>query len=289
MRGKVVVITGGNSGIGRQAAVELARCGASVVIAARDRRRGQDAVEEVRRRSGSASAQMVDLDLASLGSVRRCAAELLERLSRIDVLINNAGGILTDRQLSEDGVEMTFAVNHLGHHALTRLLTDRLTESAPARVVTVASFGHRMSRGIPWDDIKREGSYIGGSVYVDSKLANVLFAMELAERLAGTGVTSNVCHPGMVRTGFGAAEDTRGIERLGVAVARPFMVPASRGADPLVYLASAPELDNVTGAYFSGGYWPGVHQSTPARRGRDPEAARQLWELSEEMAGLTEG
>lgn len=283
MRDKVVVITGGNSGIGREAAVDLARLGATVVITARNSRRGADAVEEIRRRSGSDDVDVVDLDLASLASVRAAAAELLERYPRINVLINNAGGVLSERQETEDGLEKTFAVNHLGHHLLTRLLLDRLVESAPSRVVTVASFGHRLARGLPWDDLQNTRRYIGTQAYNESKLANVLFTMELAERLVGTGVTSNACHPGMVRTGFGSAEDTTGLERLGVALARPFLVPPARGADALVHLAASPEVEGVTGGYFVGGYLPGIRQVTPARPARDPAAARRLWEISDEL------
>lgn len=288
MTGKTVVITGGNSGIGREAAVELGRMGADVVITARDPGRGQAAVDDITRRTGSDAVSLVHLDLCDLASVRHAAAELLERCGHINVLINNAGGILSERSVTVDGFEATFGGNHLGHHLLTNLLVDRLEASAPARVVTVASLAHRFAvRGMNWDDLDRTSGYRSAEVYAESKLANVLFTMELAQRLVGTGVTATACHPGPVRTGFGSADDTSGFERIGLLVSRPFLVTASRGAEPLVYLAASPEVAGVTGAYFSGGYLPGVHQRSPSRAARDPQAARRLWELSDELVGIT--
>jgi retinol dehydrogenase-14 len=287
MTGRTVVITGGNSGIGLEAAVELGRMGADVVITARDMNRGAAAVAEITRRTGSGTVGLVHLDLCDLASVRQAADDVLARCDRIDVLINNAGGILSERSVTVDGLEATFAGNHLGHHVLTNLLVDRLEASAPARVVVVASLAHRWAvRGMSWDDLDRTGNYRSADVYAESKLANVLFTMELAQRLVGTGVTANVCHPGPVRTGFGSADDTTGLERIGMLVSRPFLVTASRGAEPLVYLAASPEVTGVTGAYFSGGYLPGVHQRSPSRAARDPQAARRLWELSDQLGGL---
>ena len=288
LTGKVVVITGGNSGIGREAAVDLARMGATVVITARDPRRGADAAADIGRRAGTAPVAVVDLDLASLESVRRAADVLLHAHDRLDVLVNNAGAILSERTLTADGFEATFGANHLGHHLLTHLLVPRLEASAPARVVTVASLAHRMAwRGLSWDDLDRTGGYRPMEVYAESKLANVLFTRELAERLAGTGVTANCCHPGPVRTGFGSSEDTRGLERIGMLVGRPFMVSAARGAEPIVYLAASPDVAGVTGAYFSGGWLPGVHQRTPSSAARDADAARRLWALSDELTGIS--
>jgi NAD(P)-dependent dehydrogenase (short-subunit alcohol dehydrogenase family) len=289
MTGRTVVITGGNSGIGLEAAVELGRMGADVVITARDMNRGAAAVAEITRRTGSGTVGLVHLDLCDLASVRQAADDVLARCDRIDVLINNAGGILSERSVTVDGLEATFAGNHLGHHVLTNLLVDRLEASAPARVVVVASLAHRWAvRGMSWDDLDRTGNYRSADVYAESKLANVLFTMELAQRLVGTGVTANACHPGPVRTGFGSADDTTGLERIGMLVSRPFLVTASRGAEPLVYLAASPEVTGVTGAYFSGGYLPGVHQRSPSRAARDPQAARRLWELSDQLGGLAD-
>ena len=287
MAGRTVVITGGNSGIGLEAAVDLARMGASVILTARRPERGAAAREEVRRRAGTEDVRVVELDLASLASVRAAADELLATTERIDVLINNAGAILSDRTLTADGFEATFGANHLGHHLLTNLLLDRLVASAPARVVNVASLAHRGAwRGMSWDDLDRSRGYNATAVYAESKLANILFTRELAARLVGTGVTANACHPGGVRSGFGSAEDTRGLERFTMAIGRPFLVSPARGAEPLVYLAASPEVAGVTGAYFTGGYIPGVHQRTPSRAARDDEAARRLWALSDEMVGI---
>jgi retinol dehydrogenase 14 len=282
-----VVITGGNAGIGREAAVALGRLGARVVITSRNAERGAEAVAEIQRRTGRDDVAVVPMDLARLASVREAAAEVLERCGRLDVLINNAGGILSERRLTEDGYEETFAVNHLAHHLFTNLLLDRLTASAPARVVTVASLAHRYAwRGIDWDQVTEAKRYRSADAYAQSKLANILFTVELAQRTLGTGVTANACHPGSVRTSFGSADDTRGLDRLGIALARPFMVPPSRGAEPLVRLAADPALAGVSGAYFNGGYLPGVHRRAPARPARDLASARRLWDLSDQLTGL---
>jgi len=287
MSGRTVVITGGNSGIGLEAAVDLARMGASVTITARNPDRGAAALDEVRRRSGSPDVSVVALDLASLASVRAAADELLATREHIHVLINNAGAILSSRTLTADGFEATLGANHLGHHLLTNLLMDRLVTSAPARVVNVASLAHRAAwRGMSWDDLDRSRGYNASQVYAESKLANILFTRELAGRLVGTRVTANACHPGGVRSGFGSSEDTRGLERWAMAIGRPFLVSPARGAEPLVYLAASPEVAVVTGAYFSGGYLPGVHQRTPSRAARDDAAALRLWELSDQLVGL---
>lgn len=282
--GSVMVVTGANSGIGLEAAVALAGTGATVVLACRNPRRGGEAVQEVKRRSGSSSVELVGLDLASLASVRDCASEILERWDRLDVLALNAGGFLTENLTTVDGFEMTFGVNHLGHMLLTQLLTDRLVESAPARVVVTASLAHRMApTGMTWSQLEERRRYLSWQVYGESKLANILFTVELAERLAGTGVTANCFHPGLVRTGFGSAEDTGGIDRLLMALGRPILVTAARGAEPLVRLATSPDLEGVTGGYFAGGYLPGVRRGKASRKARDRAAARRLWEVSEAM------
>ena len=203
MTGKTVVVTGGNSGIGLETAVVLARAGAKVVITARDQGRGEAAVADIERRGGAKDVDLVTFDLARLGSVRSGAAELMARCPRLDVLVNNAGIVLSDRRESPDGYEATFATNHLGPFLLTELLTDRLRESAPARVVTVASTAHNSARnGLDFDDLQSTGHYRGMQVYGASKLANILFTTELARRLKGCGVTANCLHPGTVATGF---------------------------------------------------------------------------------------
>jgi NAD(P)-dependent dehydrogenase (short-subunit alcohol dehydrogenase family) len=278
MRGTVVVITGGNSGIGKEAAVTLAGDGATVLITSRSETKGIEAVDEVRRRSGSDAVAMLPLDLASFESIRGFAATVLDQYERLDVLVNNAGGLLSERQLTAEGYEMTFGANHLGHFLLTSLLLDRLRESAPSRIVNVSSIAHRFG-SISFADLMFERrSYNGIEAYNQSKLANVLFTTELARRLAGTGVTANCLHPGAVRTQFGHADDTRGFERAVVAVGRPFMIGARRGSRTISYLASAPEVREVTGQYFVR-----CRRHTPSKGARDAEAARRLWELSQEL------
>jgi len=241
VQGKTVVITGGNSGIGFETAVALAQAGATTVITARDAGRGQAAVDAIRHRSGRADVSLVVFDLASLASVEAGAGAILERCPRIDVLINNAGVILAERRLTDDGFEATFAINHLGHFFLSQLLLDRITAGAPARIINVSSIAHRSAR-LDFDDLQSSRGYNGMSVYGRSKLANIYFTTELARRLAGTGVTVNCLHPGVVRTGWGGDGDLRGVLALGVAIGHPFMLTPKRGARTSVYLASSPDV-----------------------------------------------
>ena len=282
MKDKTVVITGGNSGIGLEAAVELARMGARVVITARDPERGKTALEDIKSRSGSDQVELVLFDLASLASVREGAAEILARCPRIDVLLNNAGLVLTDRRESADGYEMTFAVNHLGPFLLTNLLLDRIKASAPSRIVNVSSTAHNGARkGLDFDDLQSTKGYSGMRVYSASKLANILFTTELARKLEGTGVTANSLHPGTVRTGYGRGGDTSGLLQIGIAIAAPFFLSPAKGARTSVYLASSPEVANVTGKYFVRS-----RERTPSKAARDADAARRLWDVSEKLAGL---
>lgn len=278
LRGKVIAITGGNSGIGLAAAVDLARQGATVVITARDQAKGDAALAEIRRRSGSDAAGLLPLDLASFDSIHHFADQLLDRYDRLDVLVNNAGGVLSERLRTEEHFEATFGINHLGPFLLTQLVLDRLQADAPSRIVNVSSMAHRMG-SLSFDDPFFETRpYVGMQAYNQSKLANILFTMELARRLAGTGVTANALHPGVVASGFGSADDTNGLTRMGMALIRPFLIGAERGARTTVYLAGSPEVEGVTGGYF-------VHrrQHEPSGAARDPQAAQRLWALSEEL------
>ena len=281
--GRVVVITGATSGIGKEAAVAMARRGATVVLACRNPTRTRTALAEVRRRSGGDVASVL-LDLASLASVRACAAEVLDRWDRLDVLVNNAGGVLSDRLVTDDGFEMTFGVNHLGPFLLTDLLLDRLRSSAPARIVNVASVAHRYATaGVSWASLDRTGGYRATDVYAESKLANVLLTLELARRLEGSGVTATCCHPGAVRSGFGADRDTRGVQRALLAAGRPFFVSPRRGAAPLISLALDERWQGRTGLYVVGGYVPGLHVHRPSRQARDEAAAAELWRRSQAL------
>jgi NAD(P)-dependent dehydrogenase (short-subunit alcohol dehydrogenase family) len=277
MTGRTVIVTGGNSGIGTETALALARAGARTVITARHRGRGETAVADIKARSGSDRVEMAVFDLGDLASVRKGAAELLDRFDRIDVLVNNAGIILSDRRVTVDGLEATLAVNHLGPFLLTQILLDRLTASPGGRIVNVASTAHNAARrGIPFDDLQSEGDYRPMRVYGMTKLANIYFTTELARRTAGSGVTTNCLHPGTVGTGYGGDGDTSGILAFGLKVAKPFMLSPEKGARTSVYLASSPEVAEVSGKYFIK-----AKQRQPSRVARDEEAARRLWDVSE--------
>ncbi len=283
MKGKTVVVTGGNSGIGFETAAALAAMGARVLVTARNADKGRAAVSAIAQRTGpEAQVQLVVFDLADLASVRQGAAEILEQAPRLDVLVNNAGLVLTERAETVDGYEATFATNHLGPFLLTNLLSDRIIASAPARIVNVASTAHNAARqGMPFDDLQSEKRYRGMRVYGQSKLANILFTLELARRLEGRGVTANSLHPGTVRTGYGGDGDARGLLGFGIKLASPFFLSPAKGALTSVYLASSPDVEGVSGRYFVK-----CKPKQPKRWAQDPEAARRLWQASEELVGL---
>jgi NAD(P)-dependent dehydrogenase (short-subunit alcohol dehydrogenase family) len=277
MQGRVCLVTGATQGIGRETALGLARLGAEVHLVARDRARGEAVVAEVGR-AAAGKASLLVADLASQASIRALAEEVKARLPRLHVLVNNAGAIFTARALSADGIEMTFALNHLGYFLLTGLLADRLRASAPARVVSVSSSAHQSAR-IDFGDLQGERGYSGWKAYAQSKLANVLFTRELARRLAGSGVTANCLHPGVVATGFG--KNNAGPFSWGVRIAAPFFLGPARGARTSIWLASSPEVERVTGEYFSRCKVARVSDAA-----RDEAAARRLWEESARLTGL---
>jgi NAD(P)-dependent dehydrogenase (short-subunit alcohol dehydrogenase family) len=284
MSGKTVVITGGNSGIGKETAVALAGAGAQVVITARDTARGDAAVADIRSRSGSHDVEVVVFDLGDLASTEAGAAAINDRCPRIDVLINNAGVVLSDRQETVDGFEATFAINHLGPFLLTQRLLDRIVASGPSRIVNVSSTAHRSARrGMSFDDLQSAKSYTGMPVYSKSKLANILFTTELARRLGGTRTTANCLHPGVVATGYGREGDTHGFLAFGLAVIKPFILTAEKGARTSVYLASSPEVADATGAYFIK-----CKQRQPSKAAQDAAAAARLWDRSNELIGTAE-
>jgi NAD(P)-dependent dehydrogenase (short-subunit alcohol dehydrogenase family) len=282
MSGKACLVTGATSGIGRETAMQLAALGAAVTIVGRDEARGAAAVAEVRGRVPRAQVDAVTADLSSPAQVRRLAGEVQARLGRLDVLVNNAGVIALRRQLTPDGLEVTFATNHLGPFLLTSLLRGLLEASAPARVVTVSSAAHRQVRAIPWDDLARGDRAGNAQAYAVSKLLNVLFTAELARRLAGTGVTANCLHPGFVRTTLG--REVTGIPGAAMRLALRLRPGPATGARTAVYLASAPEVAGLTG-----GYYVKSRLARPSALARDASAAARLWALSAEIAGLDPG
>jgi len=280
MHGRTVVITGGNAGIGKETAIALARKGARVIIAVRDPVRGAAAVDDIIARSASTSVEQLPLDLASIASIRQFATTLATKTDHVSVLINNAGVILRRRHTTSDGFEMTFGVNHLGHFLLTELLHDLLERGAPSRIVVVASEGYKGARrGLDFSDLNLEHSRYGPfKAYFRSKLANILFTRELARRLDGTGVTANAVHPGIVATRLARDGDAGMLGDLAMTVVRPFFKTPEQGARTSVYVASAPELEWITGAYFA--------ESLPAptsRQAIDMTAARRLWDASKEL------
>jgi NAD(P)-dependent dehydrogenase (short-subunit alcohol dehydrogenase family) len=276
MQGKTVLVTGANQGIGKAAALALARQGARVVMVARNPDKGRAALADVEAASGSREVELIVADLSSQSEIRRAAEEYRSRHQRLDVLINNAGVFVPERHVTVDGLEETFAVNHLASFLLTRELLPLLKASAPSRIVNVSSEAHRHAR-MTWEDLQfANRGYRGFRAYGQSKLANVLFTYELARRLEGTGVTVNALHPGVIGSGFG--QTYGGAMSVLVKLARPFMLTPEDGARTTVYLASSPEVEGVSGRYFS--------KCRPVKSNGISycEASqKKLWALSEEM------
>jgi retinol dehydrogenase 14 len=276
---KVCLITGATSGIGKATAMGLASMGASVVMVGRDRGRGEAALAEIKEKSANVSVHLLLANLSSQEEVRRLADEFKEAYPRLDVLINNAGVFRSDRTTTPDGLETTFAVNHLAHFLLTDLLLDVLKASAPSRIVNVSSGDH--SNGtIDFDDLQGEKGYKGAKAYSQSKLANVLFTYELARRLEGTGVSANCLHPGAgIRTNFGSG--VSGVLGFTVRALKPLMKSPEKGAETSIYLASSPEVEGLSSRYFA--KKAGARSSVVSH---DERLARRLWEVSEDLTNL---
>ncbi|MBI5668794.1 MAG: SDR family oxidoreductase [Chloroflexi bacterium] len=283
MDGKVALVTGATNGIGKVTALELAKLGATVVLSGRSGDRAQATVAEIQQRSGNPNVAALVADLSVMSEVRRLADEFKAKHDRLHVLVNNAGGVFPQRRETDDGYEMTFALNHLSYFLLTNLLLDVLTASAPARIVNVSSDAHRGGR-MQFDDLnfKQTPYGIGGwKAYSQSKLANVLFTYELARRLAGSGVTANVLHPGFVATGFGRTGP--GLMSRVMGLLHRFALTPEEGARTTVYLASSAEVEGVTGQYFD------KSKAVPSSKtSYDEEAQRRLWAISEQMTGLAQ-
>jgi NAD(P)-dependent dehydrogenase (short-subunit alcohol dehydrogenase family) len=279
MQGKVVVVTGANIGIGFETALGVAELGATTVLACRNTAKAEAAQKEVTRRTWNDDVHVVTLDLADLASVKKAADDVLSRWNRLDVLVNNAGGTWSARQLTAQDFEQTFGVNHLGHFYLTALLLDRLRAAAPSRIINVTSVGHHAAfHGMRFDDLQSERGYEAMEAYCRSKLANVLFTRQLAERLEGSGVTANAAHPGTVRSGFGMDGDLTGLMGFGLRLVRPFEISPRRGARTSTYLATSPEVATKTGMY-----WVRRKPGHMSRHARDDEASARLWDESEKL------
>ena len=288
MDGKVVLVTGGNSGIGKETAVQLAQKGATVAITSRDMHKGADASADIQKRAGVTEVPVIGLDLGSFDSVRSCAEATLAKFDRLDVLINNGGAFLSKQMETKEGFEMTVGANHLGHFLLTSLLIDRIRGAGNGRVVTVGSVAHRGANGVSKDDFYPHDGYRGMGAYSTSKLANILFARELAKReqAAGSDVSSFAVHPGGVRSGFGMDGDASLLLQVGIKLASPFYISNSAVAGPSVYAASQAGLESQTGSYLQrqlAGNWGPVKIVKPSGPALDDDAAAALWELSEQL------
>ncbi|WHY86952.1 SDR family oxidoreductase [Neobacillus novalis] len=291
LSGKYVIITGATSGIGLAAAKEIAALGANIGIVARNEGKANEIAKQMKESSdGGGTVDVFLADMASQQSIHRVAAEILERCPRIDVLANNAGALFENHQLTDDGLEMTWAVNHVGPFLLTMLLLNRLKESAPSRIITTASHGHKMAKkGIDFNDMEAEQLYkplkklMGGPTlrYGQSKLANILFTAELGKRLEGTGVTSYCFDPGLVATNF--SQNNGRLARATMAVMKLFSRSPEQGAETLVWLAETDEISNQTGQYYID-----KKAELPSEPARDRQAANLLWMVSKQQTQLTD-
>ncbi|HEV8388081.1 MAG TPA: SDR family oxidoreductase [Nitrososphaera sp.] len=281
IEGKTCLVTGGTSGIGKEIAIGLAKMGSSVVLVGRDKAKCAAVAREITQRlvNHDISVSFLVADLSSQSSIRKMALEFRDEHQHLDILINNAGVFKARYEKTKEGIEYTFAVNHLAPFLLTSLLIDRLKASGNSRVVTTSSIAHRGAR-IDFEDLQfNRKRYNGIRAYGQSKLANILFTRELARRLDGTSVTTNCFHPGGVRTNL--AQDNPWYYRLIWYVATAFLASPEKGADTGIYLASSPELNGITGKYFVK-----RRDTIPSLAARDQAAALRLWDVSEELTGI---
>ena len=280
MQGKIILVTGATNGIGKIAARELARLGATVIVAGRNPAKTEQTVQEIKTATGSDRVDHAIADLSLMSGVHSLAQQVQNRYERLDVLLNNAGGIFNERQMTAEGLEQTFALNHMNYFLLTHLLHDLLKRSAPARVINVSSDAHRSIRALDLDELQNPKRYVGFAAYGRSKLANIMFTYELARRWVGTGITANALHPGTVSTGFGM--NNKGLlNQVMLRVFKMFAMPDEQGAQTSIYLASSPEVASVNGKYFA--------KSVPVASSEasyDEEMQRQLWALSEKIADI---
>lgn len=278
MQNKTVIVTGANAGIGRVTALELAKMGAHVIMVCRDKERGAAAQQAIIQQSGNNRVDLLLADLSNQQSIHQLAATIQQTYNRLDVLVNNAGAMFASRQVTIDGLEMTFALNHMNYFLLTNLLLDQLKASTPSRIVNVSSEAHRGAQ-LDFADLQHEKSFPGFTVYGRSKLTNIYFTYELARRLEGTGVTANTLHPGFVATNF--SKNNGLLYRLGMFLMRPLAVNDRMGAETQIYLASSSEVDGVTGKYFN------QKKAVPSSDvSYDVAAAQRLWSISESLSRI---
>lgn len=279
MNGKLVLVTGATSGIGEEAAVALAKLGAKVVVHGRSEDKIERVLSRIKAEASREDAEGLVCDLASMDDMRRACGEFLERFERLDVLLNNAGAIHQERKLTKDGLEMTFGVNHISYYMFAILLLPALRKAKGARIVNVSSDAHRAAK-VNWDDLQGESSWASMRFYCDSKIMNIWFTRELAERVKGDDIVVNALHPGVVATGF--ARNDEGIVAKLAGLFSPFFKSASKGARTSVWACSAEAAGEVSGQYFVDS-----KQKKPSSYALDDEQAKRLWRVSEEITGLT--
>ena len=279
MAEKVCLVTGGNSGIGKSVALGLAKMGTTVVVVSRNKEKGETAVTDTVEKSGNKNVELIQADMSSQNSIRQLVNEFRARHEKLHLLINNAGVYLTKRSETEDGLESTFAVNHLGPFLLTSLLVDILKASAPSRIVNVTSDAHKGAR-VNFDDLQGERKFSGWQAYGQSKLAMILYTRGLAKKLEGTGVTVNSAHPGVVRTNF--AKNNGGLVMLGFRFLGIFFISPESAAKRILYVATSPDLEGVTGKYFTK-----MHEVKSSQESYDDDSARRLWQISEQLTHLS--
>jgi len=278
MTGKTCLITGGNSGIGKATALGLAKMGATIVIVSRGKEKGEAALTDIIAKSGNRNVGLMLADLSSQDSIRRLASDFKSRHERLHLLVNNAGVYLTRRASTVDGLESTFAINHLGPFLLTSLLLDLLKASAPSRIVNVSSDAHNGAK-IDFEDLQGEKKFSGWHAYGQSKLAMILFTHELAKKLDGTGVTVNSAHPGVVRTNFA---NNNGLVTFGFRLMRPFFISPETASKRILYVATSPDLEGVNGKYFTK-----MHEVKSSQESYDDDSAKRLWQISEQLTKLS--
>jgi len=281
MSGKVCLVTGATSGIGRVTARELARMDATVVAVGRNRQKGEETVAEIKRRSANDKVEFMQADLSSQESIRDLARTFTDKYDQLQVLVSNAGGVFSKRETTVDGLEMTFALDHLAYFLLATLLLPVLERSAPARIINVSS-GAQGTGKIDFDDLQGAKRYSGWRAYSQAKLANVLFTYELARRLQGTGVTANCLHPGFVATGF--AQNNSGALQALIKAGQVFAISPEKGAETSVFLASSPLVEGVSGKYFAN-----KKEKKSAKQSYDESVTRRLWDVSAQLTGTKDG